>query len=231
MACQPGAATVSVGLPESMTMDEVKSLYEGIAQAADEFNCYVAGGDTNSWAGPLVIDVAIIGEPMAVRGPVRRSDAQIGDLIYVSGQLGGSIAGNHLTFTPRIDLAGRLAQQPGLHAMMDISDGLSMDLMRLCRASGCHAELDAEALEGVISDAARQLAGVDGRTPLDHALNDGEDFELLVVGTEALRHEQFLLIPVGRVVAIRSGDPTMAILHAGDRREPLEPHGYEHFKS
>jgi thiamine-monophosphate kinase len=230
MACQPRAATVSVALPETMSMDDVKRLYEGVAGIADEFGCPIVGGDTNSWHGPLVIDVAMLAEPMAVRGPVRRSDAQPGDIVYVSGPLGGSLAGKHLTFTPRIDLAGHLAHQPGLHAMMDISDGLSMDLYRACMASGCRAELNFESLQSVISDAARQCAEADQRSPLDHALNDGEDFELLVIGTEALKDERLMLTAVGRLAPSRLGEPILSILHPDGRHEELEPRGYEHFK-
>ncbi|MBI4581165.1 MAG: thiamine-monophosphate kinase [Planctomycetes bacterium] len=230
MACQPRAAVVSVALPDGLSMDDVKRLYEGLAAIADEFGCAIAGGDTNSWNGPLVIDVAVIAEPMSVRGPIRRSGAVAGDTVYISGPLGGSFAGHHLTFTPRIDLAARLIHHPGLHAMMDISDGLSMDLPRLCLASGCHAELDAAELAKAISDAARTQAKTDGRSPLEHALHDGEDFELLVVGTEGLRHERFLLIPVGRIVPTREGQSTMTLVHPDGRREPLEPRGYEHFK-
>jgi thiamine-monophosphate kinase len=230
MACQPRGATVSVALPETMTMEDVKKLYEGMAGIADEFGCSIVGGDTNSWHGPLVIDVAVVAEPMAVRGPVRRGDARAEDLIYISGPLGGSIAGKHLTFTPRMELAGQLVHQPGLHAMMDISDGLSTDLHRVCMASGCRAELDAVQLQAVISDAARQCAEADERSPLEHALHDGEDFELLVVGTEALKDERFGLWAVGRMVPSRLGEPTLSIVQPDGRREPLEPRGYEHFK-
>lgn len=230
MACQPRGATVSIALPESMSMDDVKRLYEGMASIADEFGCSIVGGDTNSWHGPLVIDVAMVAEPMSVRGPVRRSDAQPGDLVYVSGPLGGSILGKHLSFMPRIELASQLSYQPGLHGMMDISDGLSTDLHRTCMASGCRAELDFDALQSAVSDAARQCAQADGRSALEHALHDGEDFELLVTGTEALRSERLLLIPVGRLLPGRLGEPTLSIVHADGRREPLEPEGYEHFK-
>jgi thiamine-monophosphate kinase len=230
MGCTPRAATVSVALPETMSMDDVKKLYEGMAGIADEFGCSIVGGDTNSWHGPLVIDVAMVAEPMAVRGPVRRSDARPGDLVFVSGPLGGSILGKHLTFTPRTDLAGQLVHQPGLHGMMDISDGLSMDLYRACMASGCRAELDSGVLESIISDAARQLAASDGQSALEHALNDGEDFELLVMGTEALKDERLALIPVGRLAQARLGEPTLSMVHPDGRREPLEPRGYEHFK-
>ncbi|MCL2330712.1 MAG: thiamine-phosphate kinase [Phycisphaerae bacterium] len=230
MGCQPRAATISVALPNSMSLDDVKKLYEGIAGIAEEFSCAIVGGDTNSWTGPLVIDVAMAAEPMAIRGPIRRSDAQVGDIIYVSGSLGGSINGRHLSFTPRIELASRLVHQPGLHAMMDISDGLSMDLHRLCLASHCAAEIDETALEPIISDAARELAKVDGRTPLEHALNDGEDFELLIVGTEALLSERFVLTAIGRIMPSRINEPIMQLIRSDGRRETLEPKGYEHFK-
>jgi thiamine-monophosphate kinase len=230
MACQPRAATVSMALPETMTMDDVKKLFEGMAGIADEFGCAIVGGDTNSWHGSLVIDVAMVAEPMAVRGPVRRGDAQVGDVIYVSGLLGGSLAGKHLTFTPRMELAGQLVHQSGLHAMMDISDGLSTDLHRVCMASGCRAELELGLLQAIVSDAARQCAQADELPPLEHALHDGEDFELLVVGTDALRDERLGLLPVGRMVASRLGEPTLSIVQPDGRREALEPRGYEHFK-
>ncbi len=71
MACQPKVATISLALPNSMEMDDVKKIYEGIASIADEFGCVTVGGDTNSWQGPLVIDVAMLAEPLAVRGPIR----------------------------------------------------------------------------------------------------------------------------------------------------------------
>ncbi len=113
---------------------------------------------------------------------------------------------------------------------MDISDGLSMDLYRMCRASNCASELDVQAIERVISESAREQSKTDGRTPLEHALHDGEDYELLVAGTDALQHDRFLLTPVGRMVPSRINEPTITLVHADGRREPLEPRGYEHFK-
>ena len=231
MACEPRVATVSLALTEAMSLEDCKNLYEGMADIADEFGCAIVGGDITSWSGKLAIDVAMLAEPMAPRGPVRRSDARAGDTIYVSGPLGGSLAGKHLTFTPRLDLASRLAGEPALHAMMDITDGLALDLHRLCTASGCDAELSAAGLEQIISDAARRLAREDGRPALDHALSDGEDFELLIVGGNELEHERFGLSPVGRITP-RSAPKRSAIVmcHPNGQREPLEPRGYEHFK-
>lgn len=230
MACEPRASTVSVALAKTMSLDDVKQLYEGMACIADEFGCAVVGGDVTSWPGKLAIDVAMLAEPMAPRGPVRRSDAKIGDGIYVSGPLGGSLAGKHLTFTPRLQLARRLAAEPDLHAMMDISDGLALDLHRLCSASGCDAELFARQLEPVVSDAARSLSERDGRPPLEHALSDGEDFELLVVGGEHLHHGRFGLTPVGRIVPRSAPDSSAIVMcHPSGQREPINPCGYEHF--
>ena len=229
-ACEPRAATVSVALNEGMSMADVQRLYEGVAGLAAEFGCAIVGGDTTSWTGPLAIDVAMLAEPMAARGAILRSGARAGDAIFVSGPLGGSLLGRHLTFVPRLALARRLAAESGVHAMMDISDGLSMDLDRLCQASDCGAELQADLLEAVISDDARTMARRDGRSPLDHALTDGEDFELLVVGDDGLGRMGLGLLPVGRIVRRPAGGSTMTILFPDGPREPLAPRGFEHFR-
>ena len=231
MACQPRAATVCLALAETMSGEEFKRLYEGMASLAEEFDCPIVGGDITRWSGRLAIDVCVLGEPMAPRGPVRRSDGRAGDLIYVSGPLGGSILGKHLTFTPRLDLARRLASRADLHALMDISDGLALDLYRLCTASGCDAELSAEQLDRVVSDDSVLLSQRDGRSPLDHALSDGEDFELLVIGGPDLGDQDLGLRPIGRLVRQASGgQAAMSICHPTGEREPLAPRGYEHFR-
>jgi len=232
MACEPRVTTVSVALNEAMSFDDVKRLYEGMAGVAGEFGCAIVGGDTTSWAGRLAIDVAMLAEPMSrERGPVRRSDARLGDTIFVSGPLGGSLAGKHLTFVPRLDLASRLVLEPGLHAMMDLSDGLAMDLNRLCEASGCGAQLSAGQLDRGISAAARTLSQTDGRSPLEHALSDGEDFELLVIGEENLGRKGLGLQPVGRVLArSATGSSVIVMVGPGDQRRVIEPRGFEHFR-
>lgn len=230
MACTPRAATVSVALGNSMTMEDVQRLYGGLAGIADEFACAIVGGDTTSWSGPLAIDVAMLAEPMAERGPVLRSGAKPGDTIFVTGPLGGSLLGRHLTFTPRLATAGRLAEQAGLHAMMDISDGLSTDLDRLCEASACGAELRADLLEAAVSDAARTMSQRDGRSGLEHALNDGEDFELLVVGEESLARSGLDLLAVGRMVVSAGNGPRVTMIMPDGRRAPVEPKGFEHFR-
>ncbi len=229
MACRPMAATVSLGLNEGMTQGEVEGLFEGMEKLAREFDCPIVGGDTNSWAGGLVVDVAMLAQPATRRGPVRRDGARPGDALYVTGVLGGSPGGHHLTFGPRVGEAIRLAEtlHEKLHAMMDLSDGLSLDLWRLCRASGAGAVLEADALEGVARDSATSAAKTGGSDAIEHALNDGEDFELLLaVDADAAMPDIGVRITrIGSMV--ESG---MTIRFADGRTEPLEPRGYEHFK-
>jgi thiamine-monophosphate kinase len=174
MAGQPTAAVVSLGLPRQHGATLAEELFRGLKERADQFNVAIVGGDTNSWDGKLAISIALIGEPTG-RGPVRRNGARPGDWIMVTGLLGGSILGHHLDFIPRIREAQKLHQQVELKAMIDISDGLALDLRHLCEESNCGAELIAEQIP--ISDAAYQMK--DDKSPLDHALSDGEDFELL----------------------------------------------------
>src|SRR5262249_57095591 len=108
-------------------------------------------------------------------GPVPRGGARPGDWLLVTGPLGGSILGKHLDFTPRVRAAIQLHAAAELHAMIDVSDGLAADVNHICEESRCGAVLRAEAIP--VADAAR--APTDGRSPLEHALGDGEDFELV----------------------------------------------------
>ncbi len=227
MAVEPRAATVSVALPSGMSLVSAQTLLAGMRAIADEFNLALVGGDTTSWENSLAIDVAILATPYPGIEPVRRSGATTGDILFVTGQLGGSLLGRHLTFTPQVALARNIAEALGdrLHAMMDLSDGLALDLWRMCQASGTGATLEESRLEAVISPDARRAASADRRSPLDHALSDGEDFELLLaVDPEASLHG--LLPPlqaVGTVIA--SG---LCIVRPDGRTCPLEPKGYAH---
>jgi thiamine-monophosphate kinase len=225
MAGRPVAAVVSVGLPRQGGRALAEDLYLGIREMADRFATALVGGDTNSWDGPLVISVALLGEATPP-GPVRRSGARPGDYLLVTGPLGGSILGKHLDFTPRVHEALQLQQTVLLHAMIDVSDGLSADVFHLCEESGCGAVLRAEAIP--VAPAAHQLA--DGRTPLEHALSDGEDFELVIAVTpedaRLLLWEQSIpgitLVHIGECVADGFW------LEEGGQRKPLEPAGYVH---
>src|SRR5947208_13899447 len=122
MAGRPVAAVVSVGLPRQGGRALAEELYRGLREVADAFDTAVVGGDTNSWDGPLVISVTVLGEPTG-RGPVTRSGARPGDWLLVTGPLGGSILGKHLDFTPRVREAQRLHAQADLHPLLDLTDG------------------------------------------------------------------------------------------------------------
>lgn len=226
MAVRPIAAVVSVALPASADMEFAQTLFAGVQALATAFDCAVVGGDTTAWANPLVIDITMLAEPWPDRDPVRRDGGRAGDRLYVTGSLGGSLAGHHLNFAPRVTEAHTLTKWlgPNLHAMMDLSDGLALDLSRLCEASGCGAELYEAQLEPCISEAAKAAASRDGRTPLEHALQDGEDFELLLAVDPSVA-EPPLGRPVG--VLVESG---LTLVDPAGRARALEPIGYEHFK-
>jgi thiamine-monophosphate kinase len=225
MAGRPVAAVVSAGLPRSGGRALAEELYRGLREMADAFTTAVVGGDTNTWDGPLVISVTLLGEATA-RGPVRRSGARRGDWLLVTGPLGGSILGKHLDFTPRVREALQLHAAADLHAMIDVSDGLAADVHHICRESGCGAVLRAEAIP-IAADAHRLT---DGRPPLEHALGDGEDFELVFAVApadgEALLREQ----PVPGIALAHVGECVEQglWLEEGGQRRPLEPKGYVH---
>jgi len=199
MAGRPLAALVGVALPKLRGFDFAKQLHEGMQSLADEFGVAIVGGDTNTWDGPLVISATLIGEATE-QGPVRRSGAKPGDWLFVTGPLGGSILGHHLTFTPRIREAQELHRLVDLHAMIDLSDGLAADLHHLLDESGVGATLFEDAIP--ISKAAGGMT--DNRNSLDHALNDGEDFELLfaVSASDGAK----LLPTTGNATAMRIGE-------------------------
>lgn len=225
MAVRPKCATVSVAIPQSWNLEQAQNLYRGMFDMADNFDLLIVGGDTTRWQHPLVIDVAITATPFENVDPVMRSGAKPGDTLYVTGPLGGSLLGRHLTFEPRVREARLIAEALGmrLHAMMDISDGLSMDLRRMCQASHVGATLDELLLGAVISEASVRAAGSGDRSPMDHCLNDGEDFELLLAAEGVDDPAEIAMYPVGRVT-----DGEILIQRTDGTTEVLEPGGYLH---
>src|SRR5262245_45692575 len=136
MGGRPVAAFVSVGLPRGNAQTLAEELYLGMREVADGFETAIAGGDTNTWTGGLVVSVTVIGEP-GPQGPILRRGATPGDWLFVTGPLGGSILGKHLDFVPRVKEGLKLQEHAMLHAMIDISDGLSADVFHICEESGC----------------------------------------------------------------------------------------------
>lgn len=165
MGGTPRHALVTVCLPSDRPVSELDRLYAGIRKAAMRFRFGVVGGDLARSPGPMMVSIAMTG---AVRRWVGRAGAKPGDGLYVTGCLGGSGAGRHLRFEPRLDEGIWLTGQRGVRAMMDLSDGLATDLPRLARASGCGFEVDV-------------LRVPRGRgASAEAALCDGEDYELLI---------------------------------------------------
>ncbi len=225
MAGRPVAAVVSVALPREGGRKLAEELYLGLREMADRFQTALAGGDTNTWNGPMVISVTVLGEATE-RGLVRRNGARPGDWLMVTGPLGGSIRGKHLTFIPRVLEALQLHAAADLHAMIDISDGLAADVNHLCEESGCGAVLRAEAIP-ISADA---LALNDGTPPVEHALGDGEDFELVFAVAPADGERLLQFQPIAGITLTHIGECVeegLWIDQVGKRR-PLEPRGYEH---
>lgn len=226
MAGRPVAAVVSVGLPRPCPANLAEELFLGMRECAEEFQTTIIGGDTNSWEGRLTLSVTLLGEP-GPGGIVLRSGARPGDFLLTTGPLGGSLLGKHLDFIPRVREGLLLAELAPLRAMMDISDGLAADANHLAEESGCGIVLFKENIP--IAPAAYQMAGA--KTPLEHALGDGEDFELLFcVGPEDGRR-LLALQPLPEATLYHVGEciPERGLfLHAEGQRRPLPPTGFVH---
>ncbi len=225
MATIPVAAVVSVALPKGFGIKELKQLHSGIMQASNKYDCPLVGGDITVWKGhsPFVINVAMISKPAGTK-PLRRNGARAGDIICVTGTLGGSGFGKHLHFEPRVKEAIELGEHFSIHSMMDISDGLSTDLNRLCGQSGAGAFLFAEKIP-ISRDAKKK------KDPLVAALNDGEDFELLF--TLSKRDYQKLKNywhkkPAISAVGIITKSQKMKIKIGDGILLTLKPGGYDH---
>jgi thiamine-monophosphate kinase len=216
MACLPAAAVATVALPKGTSLEYAKELYLGLKEAADPFHCALIGGDTATWSEKLVVTVTILGRSAGI-APLTRSGAKPGDSIYITGSLGGSILGRHMTFQPQVELARHLAGKISISSMIDISDGLSRDLRHICEQSSVGAIIEADKV--LIHDDAVTLFLRDGLSPLDHALHDGEDHVLLFTTSDP----RFSGSPIGRIT-----EGNQIQLQTKDGLIPLEPKGWEH---
>ena len=224
----PRFATVAVALPRRGAAEIGRGLDAGLRRMADRFGVHIVGGDTNAWDGPLVVGVTLLGET-AEPDVARRSGAKVGDAIFVTGPLGGSLhRGRHLRPEPRVREALAIRDIARPTAMIDLSDGLSSDLSHiLAESGGLGALLDAEAIP-VHPDAVDQAAA-DGHPAIRHALNDGEDFELCftVARDSATRvASETGARRIGEVVA----DPGIRLRWADGGSTPIEAEGFDHFR-
>jgi thiamine-monophosphate kinase len=234
MAGRPTAALVTIALPKGFDPVRVEGIYAGLNELAAAHGVAVAGGETTENPERLLISVALLGTVEKGRC-LLRSGARAGDAIFVTGKLGGSIHGRHLDFEPRLKEARWLARRGGVHALIDLSDGLASDIRHVMKASGLGAELLSRAIP--ISRAARLAARAESssKPPLLAALTDGEDFELLftTASREAVRlldawKLEFPNVPLA-CIGRMTPEPGLR-LRDGEGVRTLHVHGYTHFE-
>jgi thiamine-monophosphate kinase len=233
MAGTPSAALITVGLPKEFEPAYVEKIYTGLSTLAKQQHVAIVGGETTTSPERLFLSISLLG--FVPRGQaVLRSGARAGDAIFVTGELGGSLAGKHLDFEPRLAEARWLAGHFPLHAMLDVSDGLAGDLRQILKTSSVGAELLKSAVP--ISRAAKDMAkrGAAAKPAFVAALTDGEDFELLftVAGKTAVPlrdawQRQFPKLKLSCIGKIVAGDGIRLRDETGVR--PLTAHGYVHF--
>ena len=206
----PVAALAAAVLPKSWPLGRAKRLQEGM----ERLGVPVVGGDIASHRGPLVLSVSVLGDMKGVE-PVLRKGARPGDLIVVTGPLGGSIRGRHLDFTPRLREGRLFATKLRVRAMIDISDGLARDLGHLCEVGGVGAELLAPRIP------------VSKGSSLEGALHDGEDYELLAAAEPrtAWRIEK---AGKGTIIGRIVPDRGLRLAFPDGTVRPIPPRGYEH---
>ena len=234
MAGTPTAALITLAVPRDFEAGFIAKIYHGLNALAGRHQVAIVGGETTSNPERILLSISLVGTVRKEKC-LLRSGSKPGDAIYVSGELGGSLAGKHLEIEPRLVEARWLAENFHIHSMIDVSDGLASDLRHLLRA----AELGAEILSSSIpiSRAARLQAKTESsrKPPLLAALTDGEDFELLftVASKDAVRvldgwkHKfpGLKLTCIGKIIS----EPGLKIRDKTGAR-PFTAHGYIHFE-
>ena len=233
MAGTPTAALVTIALPEKFEVEFVAKIYGGLNALAREHGVAIVGGETTTNPGRILISIALLGT--VPRGKqILRGGAKTGDAIFVTGELGGSLAEKHLDFEPRLAEARWLAEHFSIHAMLDLSDGLAGDLRHILQASGVGAEILKSAVP--VSRAAKLRArnSSAAKPAFAAALTDGEDFELLftVAGKDAVKlldawKKKFPKLKLSCIGKIVAGDGILIRDKTGSHQ--LNAHGYVHF--
>lgn len=262
MGGEPRYAVVTIVLPAKITVEMVEDLYIGAYQACREYGCRIVGGDTSTSLGNMMISIAMVGD---VAGkPFRRADAQVGDLLCVSGYVGSAHAGlkilqrekqrflesrgengfrpnlepykdvieRHLMPRPQFDLA-RALRRAGVHAVIDVSDGISSDAHRIAESSHVGMEIIEEDLP--IHPVAREVAAEFGDSAVDYALFGGEDYELLfTIPREAFdtlqAREVTVALPAVSVIGrILDGEEGLTLVSRTGTRGMLPAGGWDHF--
>lgn len=249
MGGRPLYALVSLAVGAGLAKAQLEEVYAGFREVTERFGCHVVGGDTVRTDGPTVMTTTVIGE---VETPILRSGAKPGDILFVTGRLGGSSAGlevqkhssvaispasaailaqHHQRPVPRIAI-GQLCVSAGVHALNDISDGLASELNELAEASHVRCIIDEEAVPVVpeVVEWAKCIA----RCPVEYALYGGEDYELVGAASrhgyaKLLATAGMLRVPITRIGEVTDGDGVVMRRRSGNL-EVLEAKGYNHFQ-
>lgn len=220
MGGRPTAAVLALTLDARVSRDWLEPFYRGLGACARRYRVAIVGGDIAQADGVVAASLTLLGEAVAKR-VISRTGARIGDAIYVTGVLGGSLrTGHHHRFTPRLAEGAWLAQRREVRAMMDVSDGLAKDL---------HALTPAGALPALNAERLPRRTGSDLRA----ALTDGEDYELVFAAAARCDHERFhaewrRAFPRTRLSRI--GCFVRARELPADAIRLSEYHGYEHLR-
>jgi thiamine-monophosphate kinase len=240
MGGEPVAVFLSLALPRDLPQRWVDRFLGSLIRLAARYGATLAGGDTAESPDKILADIVVVGS-VPEGAAVLRSGARPGDLIYVSGELGGSAAAvlkmqkapkrglnprdypRHFFSEPRLDVGRFLREKKLASAMIDTSDGLSTDLAHLCEESGVGAEISEEAIP-------RALVGKPARpVELQLALHGGEDYELLFTAPPGKRIPARIAgVPVTQIGRIIPGRKSLVKSDSG--RYELTPRGWEHFR-
>ncbi len=244
----PRFCLTSLGIPSSVPVEHIKDFYRGLKAVLRAHATVLVGGDTCSSREGFVVNVVVLGEAEKAQ-IVTRAGAEPGDRIFVTGTLGDSAAGlellqtrarsktqepwkkkltqKHLRPKPRVEWGLMIARSRCVHAMIDISDGLSSDLTHLCEESGVGAKIFCENLP--CSRSLRSAASVLGKSPLHYALSGGEDYELLLTMPRGCGNKlRSLGVPLTEIGEITETRKRVLIDGQGKERQ-LIPGGYDHF--
>lgn len=257
MGAEPLWALVSLLIPPTLDLATLDGIYAGMRALARRFAVAIVGGNVSGTDGPLVVDVTVIGRVQRGR-ELRRTGAQPGDRLFVTGTLGATAAGVLALVTspgagaavpqatlerarramvapePRVAAGRALAEIGAVTAMIDISDGLAADLGHLCAASDAGAVVEAAAVP--VDPAAVQIAGAYGREPLSLALTGGEDYQLLFAmrpdGAEAVQAAMARVNETARDIGfLTEAGMGMRLRLPGGAERPLEPRGWDHLRA
>lgn len=230
MGGEPMWALVDIVAPSGTPAARVDQVMQGISALARKFQVAVVGVDVSAGLG-LEVHIFVVGRVEKGKA-ILRSGAKPGDNLFVTGSLGGSLAGKHLRFMPRLKEGRWLCRQGWARAMIDLSDGLATDLRHLIHQSRVGAQLFLNAIP--VSPAVKRPKNLTDR--IRHALSDGEDYELLfavsAVKTQSFQKawQRSFSLSCTRIGTVTKRQGVIETVDGRGERKPLKESGYEHFK-